>query len=231
MIFGFFKRPKKSLAQVESISEPEKGKELPLVSEVEAVSSPRKKPRKNKFKPLDEETKAENDKKIKKLRKDPTLQGQLRLAMLLQKNGLGDEGFGLLALLMAKGTPDSNWPEFMYSDHEKINDKMRLFLQREGNHELAICHHVEALLCDLRHQLDRTGRYGGLYAKEANAVIRRRTTPDALKDYLTPVLKKAGKLELMEEIRNVIEGECKRLKDFHIRRSAIYVEIEKIVCE
>jgi len=67
MIFGFFKRPKKSLAKVESVSESEKGKESPLVSEVEAVSSPRKKPRKNKFKPLDEETKAENDKKIKKL--------------------------------------------------------------------------------------------------------------------------------------------------------------------
>jgi len=122
------------------------------------------------------------------------IQTYLRLPLYLQEAGRGDEAWKEFNNLIISATSDSL---VMYMDHSIIYDKMRLFLQREGNNKAAI-------------------HYGFLsyfsWAIGLNQQNRRRElssylSPENYKKKINTLLKKSGLYNSREDFYRFIEEE------------------------
>ncbi len=224
MIFNFFKKkPPATPVEIEPKAEPTLGKPTNA----------------DKIRKLEKEIQEEEEFELDK---------RLRLAMLLQKEGRVEEGFGMLAATTSSISPDSF---FYFSEQRKVADKMRLFLQREGKHTGAVCRHVGGYLLDARHDLkmveleehkvaeiqrefgeDREWDYeGSLSARRKDAAERKAfmSEPERIREYLIPALKKAGKLSVLEDIEAVIKREMSQIETYERRMQEVYGEVELIL--
>jgi hypothetical protein len=226
LIFNFFKKkPPAEPVQIEPKAEPKLGKPTNA----------------DKIRKLEREIQEEEEFELEK---------RLRLAMLLQKEGRVEEGFGILAAASSSISPDSF---FYFSDRRKVADKMRLFLQREGKHIEAVCRHVDAYLLDARHDVkmveleehkvaeierelgeDIEWDYKSVLAGRREDAAERKalmSESERIREYLLPALKKAGKLPALEEIEAVIQREMIQIETYERRMLEVYGEVEIILTE
>ncbi len=224
MIFNFFKKkPPAAPVEIEPKAEPTLGKPTNT----------------DKIRKLEKEIQEEEEFELDK---------RLRLAMLLQKEGRVEEGFGMLAAASSSTSPDSF---SFFSDQHKIADKMRLFLQREGKHIEAVCRHVDSFLLDARHGIrmieqaadklaETRQRFGEDHAEFYEDSLKRTkgevatrnvflSGSDRIHEYLIPALKKAGKLSVLEDIEAVIKREVSQIETYERRMQEVYGEVEMIM--
>ena len=224
MIFNFFKKkPPGESVQIEPKAEPKLGKPTNA----------------DKIRKLEREIQEEEEFELEK---------RLRLAMLLQKEGRVEEGFGILA---AAGSSISPYSDFYFSDQHKVADKMRLFLQREGKHIEAVSRHVDSYLLDARHDVKRVEMaenkaakverefggdleesFKGFATEEREQTATRNafmSGSERIREYLFPALKKAGKLSALEDIEAVIQRELKQIETYEKRMQQVHGEVELIL--
>ena len=126
----------------------------------------------------------------------------LRLPLYLQQTGRNDEAWREFNLLLTRGFPNQIQNlELLPMEHCQIYDKMRLFLQREKKFDLAV----------------RFGLWSyiswavGLHRQKRKAELEGYIDRDNIEENVVALLKKAKKLNLKDELVDVVEAETKAL--------------------
>jgi len=171
----------------------------------------------------------ELDKKEKVL----TLKQHLRLYPLLQKNGQKEEAFQEFSRLFTYGFPrqgnkpivttnnlpvspfghDDSSPDYVdyYEQFETLSvmyGEMTKFFITEKNKNEIVPHFILSQLFNLRWDGWRSKINPNVVANHHDEVMRimeRRTNDDQLVKLLTPILKKSGQLDLIEEIMDIFK--------------------------
>ena len=126
----------------------------------------------------------------------------LRLPLYLQQAGHNEEAWREFNLLLTRGFQKQfKNPELLPMEHYQIYDKMRLFLQREKKFDLAVHFGILSYISwaiGLFHQ-NRVDELKG-YIEDEN-----------IESNIIPLLKKAKKLNLKDELVAVVVAEIKLL--------------------
>lgn len=126
----------------------------------------------------------------------------LRLPMYLQAANRQEEALIEFNNLLVNGYPNQlKLKEIIPFEHSKIYDKMRLFFQREKQNEKAISYGLYSIILDCQ----------GLYLQKRVEGLENIKNIDFLKARITPLLKKAKKLEKIDLIANFLLDEIDKL--------------------
>ena len=144
----------------------------------------------------------------------------LRLPLYLQQAKKNDEAWREFNLLLTKGYPNQmNMPELNPMDHSIIYDKMRLFLQRKGENQLAIRYGVFSYLSWAI----------GLYRQDRRDELENYISRENFDEILRRLLKKAKKENLTRKIIPIVEGQIKQLPNIDFGDLAKL--IDGVVCK
>jgi hypothetical protein len=131
----------------------------------------------------------------------------LRLPLYLQKAGRGTEAWGEFNRLLLHRYPCHGDDAAMVPmDHSRVYDKMRLFLQREGECDLAV---VYGLLSHVTfaQSMSRQGR---------RSEARSRVSHEEIRDCAEKLLKKANRCKLLDGVVSLIRLQTKRLSNLDV---------------
>lgn len=141
-------------------------------------------------------------KEIAKTNIDYPIEIFLRLPLYLQTAGQNDEAWKEFNRLLKEGYLNQNKnKEIVPMVESTIYDKMRLFLQRQKKYDKAISYGIYSILS---HAL-------GLYNQKRVKELQSYTDNDFITDKITTLLKKAKKLDLLEDIMQVTKGELNNI--------------------
>jgi hypothetical protein len=131
----------------------------------------------------------------------------LRLPLYLQDSGRSDEAWKEFKSLLNHGFPNQlSTPQFLPMDHSQIYDKMRLFLQREREFERAVSFGI----------LSYMSWAVGLYRQKRRSELKGYIKRENIDVNLAPLLKKARRLEVKDELVDVIAAEINRLPEIDL---------------
>lgn len=131
----------------------------------------------------------------------------LRLPLYLQKAGRNDEAWREFNLLLTQGFPNQIQNlDLLPMEHSQIFDKMRLFLQREKKHELAIRFGIWSFIS-----------WGiGLTRQRRNRDLKSYLHQDNVRGCVETLLKKAKRTDLLEPLAALVMNEIQHLPDIDI---------------
>lgn len=139
---------------------------------------------------------------ISKTTIDYPIETFLRLPLYLQSAGLKNEAWDEFNRLLKEGYPNQNKSkEIVPMVESTIYDKMRLFLHRQKEYDKAISYGIYSILS---HAL-------GLYNQKRVEELKSYTDNEFITDKITTLLKKAKKLDLLENIIQVTRVELNNL--------------------
>lgn len=146
----------------------------------------------------------------------------LRLPQYLQQAGFNDEAWGEFNKLKLKFTSDL--------DQSLIEDKMRLFLQREKKFDEAIWMGILSYMHRARHDsflIKELKSENHFQTKEKVEELKEKYSINGIKKMLTPLLKKANKTDNLEELAFVLEKHLKKIPNINFTQ--IKSDIKNIV--
>jgi hypothetical protein len=116
--------------------------------------------------------------------------------------GRSDEAWREFNLLLTIGFPNQLWqPEFLPMERCEVYDKMRLFLQREKKFDLAVRFRIWSCI----------SWAVGLHRQKRNAELKYYISRGNIEANVITLLKKAKKLDLKNELVDIVIGETKQL--------------------
>lgn len=141
-------------------------------------------------------------KEIAKTNIDYPIETFLRLPLYLQTAGQNNEAWDEFNRLLKEGYPNQNKSkEIVPMVESTIYDKMRLFLHRQKEYNKAISYGIYSILS---HAL-------GLYNQKRMEELKSYTDNEFITEKITTLLKKAKKLDLLENIIQVTRVELSNL--------------------
>ena len=132
-----------------------------------------------------------------------SVQVYLRLPMYLHAAGRNDETWSEFNKLITRNRPNSrNSRSVLLMEHSTIYDKMRLFLQREGKLTEAVNQGILSYIsvAQGRYYQVREFNESEEQRKQADEIISKKF----IKSRVQPLLKKADKLDKLEDIVNIL---------------------------
>ncbi len=142
----------------------------------------------------------------------------LRLPHYLQQAGRNDEAWREFNLLLTHGYPNQiKNAEVLPMEHCQIYDKMRLFLQRENKFKPAIRFGIWSYI----------SWAVGLYRQKRKAELKSYIDRENIEENIAALLKKAKKLNLKDELIDIVEAETKTLPDIDFDK--LGREIDEVV--
>lgn len=131
----------------------------------------------------------------------------LRLPLYLREAGRTDEAWKEFEAILTHGFPNqlSN-PEVLPMEHSQIYEKMRLFLQRETQFDRAVSFGI----------LSYVSWAVGLHRQKRRSELKGYIKRENIDVNLAPLLKKARKLELKDELVGVVAAEINRLPEIDL---------------
>lgn len=141
-------------------------------------------------------------KEIAKTNIDYPIETFLRLPLYLQTAGQTKEAWEEFNKLLKNGYPNQNkCKEIVPMVESTIYDKMRLFLQRQKEYDKAISYGIYSILS---HAL-------GLYNQKRIEELKSYTDNEFITDKIATLLKKAKKLDLLENVVKITRMELNKL--------------------
>jgi tetratricopeptide (TPR) repeat protein len=131
---------------------------------------------------------------ISKTNTDYGIEVFLRLPLYLQEAGRKDEAWREFNLLLTSGYQNmftATWSWHLMES--KVYDKMRLVMQRDGKQSMAISFGVISYIKELRSELEKPKDI------KDESYIEKAQQLDSLNSMLEPLLKKAKKLDKLQE--------------------------------
>ncbi len=126
----------------------------------------------------------------------------LRLPLYLQAAHRSEEAIIEFNNLLENGYPNQlKLKDIIPMEHSRIYDKMRLFYQREKQNEKAISYGLYSILLDCL----------GLYLQKRIKELEANKNIIFIKQRITPLLKKAKKIENLDKISNILLDEINKL--------------------
>lgn len=122
----------------------------------------------------------------------------LRLPLYLQKAGRKKEAWDEFNNLLRNGYPNKMKNKgLVYIDKATIYNKMRLYLQREKKNDEAIKYGIFSHVAMIR----------GLYLQKRKSPLKNAQSKERIQSMLKSLLKKANKLESLDEFVNLVSEE------------------------
>lgn len=150
---------------------------------------------------------------IAKIKFDYSVEVFLRLPMYLQVANRSDEAMVEFEKLLQNGYINQNRKkELIPMTDSTIYDKMRLFFQREKKFQTAVSYGIYSMLL-WNLGLHRQKRFNQLYQPEHKEFIKER---------ITPLLKKAKRLDLLNSVVDIFIQELNKLPNI-----ISFVELQK----
>ncbi len=130
----------------------------------------------------------------------------LRLPLYLQEAHRNDEAWREFNILLTQGYPHQiSDPKLIPMDHSIIYDKMRLFLQRENQNDLAIRFGIFSYLSWAI----------GLYRQERTDELKIYISESHFKNVIKKLLKKAKKEYLINTVSSIVEKQVDNLPNIN----------------
>ena len=134
----------------------------------------------------------------------------LRLPLYLQDAKKTKEAWNEFERLLTKGYPNQEpkkYPELVPMDNSEIYDKMRLFLQREGRNDEAVKYGIFSYL----------SWSSGLYLQSRRDEFKDFIAAETIENMVTKLLKKAKKVNLSDEISNLVKHQIKNIPKIDLK--------------